>query len=116
MSRKGAAPSHAQIKGPNVECEQGNLSARVAPENLAWRSLEIVFALFGFHFVSLLLKTLKAVPLLTTKQLQDSQIPFSGEETTLAALEEIGTFKVSTEVNSGVQRIVVMKFDLIARC
>jgi hypothetical protein len=70
----------------------------------------------GLVFIFLaILKRLEAAPLLAIKQLQDSQISFSGEETTLAAPEEIGTFKFSTEVDSGVQGIIVMKFDLIAR-
>jgi hypothetical protein len=46
------------------------------------------------------------------KQLQDSPISSSGEETELAAVGEIGTFQFRTERNSGVQRIVVMKLDL----
>jgi hypothetical protein len=67
-------------------------SAPAALKNLAQRTLEIVFALFGFHFVSHLPKKLEAASLFTSKQLQDSPIPFSGEETKVAALGEIDTF------------------------
>ena len=79
LPRKGAAPSVAEVKGRNVEREQGVAFAPAAPKNLAQRALEIVFALFGFHFVSHLPKKLEAASLLTTKQLQDSPIPFLGE-------------------------------------
>jgi hypothetical protein len=52
--------------------------------------------LFSLRLVFILLaacrKKLEAAPLLATKQLQDYQIPFSGEETKLAALAGIDTF------------------------
>jgi hypothetical protein len=51
--------------------------------------------LFSLCLVLILLaicQKLEAASLLTTKQLQDSPIPFSGEETKVAALGEIDTF------------------------
>jgi hypothetical protein len=62
--------------------------APASPKNLAQRTPEIVFALFGFHFVSSFAEKLEAAPLLTTNQLQDSPIPSSGEETKLAGASE----------------------------
>jgi len=43
------------------------------------RSRGIISTSFGFHFGWCSLTKLEAAPLLTTKQLQDSQIPFSGD-------------------------------------
>jgi hypothetical protein len=74
-------------------------------------SLSSVLILFAVYR-----KRLEAAPLLTTEQVEDSQIPFSGEETKLAAPGEIGTFYFSTERNSRVQRIIIIKSDLEAPC
>jgi hypothetical protein len=46
---------------------------------LPGRSGGIISTSFGFHFGWRSLTKLEAAPLLTTKQLQDSQIPFSGD-------------------------------------
>jgi hypothetical protein len=58
----------ASRKGPSASATFKNLAQ---PQNC--------FRLFDLHLVSRLSKTLEAAPFLTTKQLEDSAIPFLGE-------------------------------------
>jgi hypothetical protein len=48
--RKRAAPAVGEIKDRHVEHEHGVVSVRAWLKNLAQRTPEIVFALFGFHY------------------------------------------------------------------
>jgi hypothetical protein len=75
MSRKRAAPSIADVSSVSRE----PVSAGGVQESCLVAAAELFPRRLVFILAAVPQIKLEAVPLLTTKQLQDSQIPFSGD-------------------------------------